>query len=151
MLTRKATSTVIVLLMILGGLFMWAGNPILWIWLTAKSATSQSLSLPQVLFILTAIGITGFIMVNILAWLNEAHQRVNGQKSNGPERMTWTQSLSSGRTSGRPVTMLDKIMVGCVLVAGFLAVIWFFLFADDTLHHGQNRTAIELVVQKLST
>lgn len=134
----------IFVLMLAGGIFMWAGSPYLWIRIAASRADSQNLSMGQVLFILLAIGITGFVMVKVLAWLNGLYTRVTGGDDEVVIRMPWTQSMRDGRTTGRVTTVLDVVMVISVCLAMLAAGIWFFFFAGDTLHHGEDRSALPM-------
>jgi hypothetical protein len=143
--SRRVAAGLIFVLMLLGGLFMWAGSPYLWLRVTAANADSQNLSMGQVLFILVAIGVTGFVMVKILAWLNSVYTRVTGGEDEVVIRMPWTQSMRDGRTTGRVTTILDVVMVISVSLALLAAAVWFFFFAGDTLHHGQKRSSAPAV------
>lgn len=126
---RKLLGGLILLLMLVGGLFMWAGNPYLWIRLTASRADSQSLTMGQAAFIILAIAITGFVMVKILAILNALYARTMGGSDDVTIRMPWNQSMRDGRTTGRTTSALDIVMVVSVSLAMLVAAIWFFFFA----------------------
>ena len=126
---RKLTGALILGLMLVGGLFMWAGNPYLWIRVTAAQADSQNLTMGQALFILVAIGITGFVMVKVLAVLNGLYARAMGGSDEVTVRMPWNQSMRDGRTTGRTTSALDVVMVVSVSLALVAAAVWFFFFA----------------------
>lgn len=126
---RKLAGAAILALMTAGGLFMWAGNPYLWIRVTAARADSQNLTGGQALFILVAITVTGFVMVKILAVLNALYARTMGGSDEVTVRMPWTQSMRDGRTTGRTTSVLDVVMVVSVSIAMVAAAIWFFFFA----------------------
>lgn len=126
---RKLAGGLILVLMLVGGLFMWAGNPYLWIRVTAAQADSQNLTMGQALFILVAIGITGFVMVKILAVLNGLYARAMGGSDEVTVRMPWNQSMRDGRSTGRTTSALDVVMVVSVSLAIVAAAIWFFFFA----------------------
>lgn len=121
------------LLMLLCGLFMWAGSPYLWIRIAAARADSQNLSMGQVLFILGAIAITGVVMAKVLAMLNALYSRVTGGDAEVVIRSPWTQSMRDGRTTGRVTTILDVVMVISVSLALLAAAVWFIFFAGDTV------------------
>ncbi|MGX6448101.1 hypothetical protein ACVU7I_08570 [Patulibacter sp. S7RM1-6] len=129
---RKLTGAAILLLMLAGGLFMWLGNPYLWIRVTAARADSQGLSMGQAVFIIAAIAITGAVMVKVLAVLNELYARSQGGSDEVSVRMPWNQSMRDGRTTGRGTSALDVVMVLSVTAALVAATIWFFFFA----HYG---------------
>ncbi|MEV4420387.1 hypothetical protein AB0L40_10500 [Patulibacter sp. NPDC049589] len=126
---RKLAGAAILALMLVGGLFMWAGNPYLWIRLTASKADSQNLTMGQAAFILVAIAITGFVMVKVLAVLNGLYAKAMGGSDDVTVRMPWNQSMRDGRTTGRTTSALDVVMVVSVSVALVAAAIWFFFFA----------------------
>jgi hypothetical protein len=126
---RKLAGGLILALMLVGGLFMWAGNPYLWIRVTASRADSQNLTMGQALFVLVAIAITGFVMVKVLAVLNGWYARVMGGSDEVTVRMPWNQSMRDGRTTGRTTSAIDVVMVASVSIALVAATIWFFFFA----------------------
>lgn len=126
---RRLAGTLILLVMLVGGIFMWAGNPYLWIRFTAARADSQNLTMGQAFFILVAIAVTGVVTVKILAILSGLYARVMGGSDDVTVRMPWNQSLRDGRTTGRTTSALDVVMVVSVSVALVAATIWFFFFA----------------------
>jgi hypothetical protein len=126
---RKTLGGAILLLMVACGLFMWAGNPYLWIRVTAARADSQNLSMGQAAFVLVAIAVTGFIMVKILAVLGGLYAKAMGGSDEITVRMPWNQSMRDGRSTGRTTTILDVVMVTSVSIAVVAAAIWFFFFA----------------------
>ncbi|WP_210493939.1 hypothetical protein [Patulibacter sp. SYSU D01012] len=131
-LIRRLAGLGVLLLMLLGGLFMWLGNPYLWIRVTAARADSQGLTMGQALFIIVAIAITGAVMVKVLAVLNALYARTQGGSDEVSVRMPWNQSLRDGRTTGRQTSALDVVMVLSVTAALVAFAVWFFFFA----HYG---------------
>lgn len=126
---RKIAGALILALMLAGGLFMWAGNPYLWIRVTASRADSQNLTMGQAAFVIVAIAVTGFVMVKVLAVLNGWYAKVMGGSDDVTVRMPWNQSMRDGRTTGRTTSAIDVVMVGSVSIALVVATIWFFFFA----------------------
>ncbi|MDO9409507.1 hypothetical protein [Patulibacter sp.] len=126
---RKVGGALILTLMLAGGLFMWAGNPYLWIRVTAARADSQNLTMGQAAFVIFAIALTGFVMVKVLAVLNGWYAKVMGGSDEVTVRMPWNQSMRDGRTTGRTTSAIDVVMVGSVSIAIVVATIWFFFFA----------------------
>ncbi|MCK9247817.1 MAG: hypothetical protein M0P31_02420 [Solirubrobacteraceae bacterium] len=131
--SQRLGGSMVFLLMLLCGLFMWAGSPYLWIRIAAARADSQNLSMGQVLFILGAIAITGVVMAKVLAMLNALYSRVTGGDAEVVIRSPWTQSMRDGRTTGRVTTILDVVMVISVSLALLAAAVWFIFFAGDTV------------------
>ena len=127
--TRNALAALVLALMLVGGLFMWAGNPYLWIRVTAARADSQNLTMGQAAFVLIAIAVTGFVMAKVLAQLGGLYARLRGGSDEVTVRMPWNQSMRDGRDTGRTTTVLDVVMVSSVSLAILAAAIWFFFFA----------------------
>ena len=131
-LIRRLAGLGVLLLMLLGGLFMWLGNPYLWIRVTAARADTQGLTMGQAVFIIVAIALTGAVMVKVLAVLNALYARTQGGSDEVSVRMPWNQSLRDGRTTGRQTSALDVVMVLSVTAALIAFAAWFFFFA----HYG---------------
>jgi hypothetical protein len=130
--SRRIAGSLLLLVMLAGGIFMWAGSPYLWIRLVASRADTQTLGMGQALFILLAIAATGVVMVKVLAALNALYARTMGGSDEVTVRMPWNQSMRDGRTSGRTTSALDVVMVASVSIALLCATVWFFFFA----HYG---------------
>ncbi|MGE4428329.1 MAG: hypothetical protein AB7G37_17885 [Solirubrobacteraceae bacterium] len=130
---QRLGGSLVFLLMLLCGLFMWAGSPYLWIRIAAARADSQNLSMGQVVFILGMIALTGLAMAKLLAVLNAFYSRVTGGEAEVVIRSPWNQSMRDGRTTGRVTTILDVVMVISVSLALLAAAVWFIFFADDTV------------------
>ncbi|WP_026911050.1 hypothetical protein [Patulibacter minatonensis] len=128
-MSRKLSGHLLFALMLVGGIFMWAGNPYLWIRVTAAQADSQNLSMGQAVFVLVAIAVTGFVMAKVLAFLGGLYARTQGGSDEVTVRMPWNQSMRDGRDTGRVTTVLDVVMVSSVSIAVVAAAIWFFFFA----------------------
>jgi hypothetical protein len=128
-LVRKLSGGAVLALMLVGGIFMWAGNPYLWIRVTASRADSQNLTMGQAVFVIVAIAVTGFVMVKVLAVLGSLYAKTQGGSDEITVRMPWNQSMRDGRDTGRTTTVLDVVMVGSVSIAMVAAAIWFFFFA----------------------
>ena len=131
-LIRRLAGLGVLLLMLLGGLFMWLGNPYLWIRVTAARADTQGLTMGQAVFIIVAIALTGAVMVKVLAVLNALYARTQGGSDEVSVRIPWNQSLRDGRTTGRQTSALDVVMVLSVTAALVAFGVWFFFFA----HYG---------------
>lgn len=128
--TRKLFAGLILLLMFIGGFFMWLGNPYMWLRLVAAQADTSTLSMGQAVFILVAIGATGFVMIKVLAVLNSLYTRAMGGSDEITIRPSWSRSLRDDRNVKTTASALDLVMIVSVSVALVSATIWFFFFAS---------------------
>ena len=104
-------SAALVLLMLVGGLFLWVGVPIGWLWIGSQVQGSASLGTA---LMVTMVGIVLSItaLVFVLGWLNRRHAELNERRD-------------------RPLrsSALEVILVSSAGLAVLGFVIWFFLFA----------------------
>ncbi|MFA4929943.1 MAG: hypothetical protein WC558_15610 [Patulibacter sp.] len=128
--TQRLLAGSILVLMFLCGFFMWLGNPYLWLRLIAASAETSTLSMGQAVFFLAAIGITGFVMIKVLAVLNGAFIRAMGGSDEITIRPSWSRSLRDDRNVATTASALDVVMITSVSVAIVSATVWFFFFAS---------------------
>lgn len=127
--TRRVLAGAVLVLMFLGGFFMWLGNPYMWLRLIAATAETSTLSMGQAVFFLAAIAITGFVMIKVLAVLNSIFIRAMGGSDEITIRPSWTRSLRDDGNARTTASALDVVMVTSVSVAIATATIWFFFFA----------------------
>jgi hypothetical protein len=87
---------------------------------------------------LVAVGIVVSVIIDalILSRLNRAYQRVTRSEGTVRIRFAWLRSLRGERSSGRPTTVLDIVMIGTVAVAALTAGVWFLVFAGSSLPGG---------------
>jgi hypothetical protein len=127
--TQRVLAGVVLLLMFLGGFFMWLGNPYMWLRLIAATAETSTLSMGQAVFFLAAIAVTGFVMIKVLAVLNSIFIRAMGGSDEITIRPSWSRSLRDDANVRTTASALDVVMVTSVSVAIATATIWFFFFA----------------------
>lgn len=129
---RPLTSTAIVLAMALGSVALWIGNPILWLWLTARLQSTQPSMGPYALMLI-GITFTAIVLGKILAALNRLYGHVRGTTPTVKVILPWRRSLRGGRSQARetdgrlPVSVLDVVMIVSVAVAGLALLIWFIV------------------------
>jgi hypothetical protein len=128
--TQRLLAGAVLLLMFLGGFFMWIGNPYVWLRLIAATAETSTLSMGQAVFFLAAIAVTGFVMIKVLAVLNSIFIRAMGGSDEITIRPSWSRSLRDDANVRTTASALDIVMVTSVSVAIVAATIWFFFFAS---------------------
>lgn len=119
--------------MAVGSVSLWIANPIAWLWLGSQlQRDSRQLSAGPYVVVLVGIVLTAVGMAIGLAALNRLYGRVTGAPPEVRVIMPWRRSMRDERhggrgESGRPVTVLDVVMVISVLlcVGSFLA--WYFI------------------------
>jgi hypothetical protein len=118
--------------MAVGSVAVWVGNPMLWLWITARLQSTQARMGPYALMLL-GITLTAVVLGKGLSWLNAVYGRVAGTASAITVILPWRRSLRGGRSTARetdgrrPVTVLDVVMVLSVTVAVVALVTWFVI------------------------
>src|SRR5687767_10762455 len=130
---RKLTQAGLVTVMVLGGLMLWFGNPVLWLWIGSQMSENQRASMRP--YAVVAIGIVvSTILVSLgLARVHRRYQEVSGHIPTVRVRLPWMRSMR-GEEDARPeVTVLDVIVVTTALLGLLAALVWFLAFAGSPL------------------
>jgi hypothetical protein len=119
---------------------IWTGAPLLGLWVGSKVAPDSGISMLAVLVIIVVIGVAVWLLMQALGYLQAAHTRASGREV--PRRQTtWLRPMSGARTRGKgavapPLTSVDYVVVGVVILAVAAFEIWFFFFAGSSLPGG---------------
>jgi hypothetical protein len=132
-LGQKLAAVVLIALMVVGSLMLWAGAPIFWLWVGSQIQKSSQPSMGPYLVVLVGVVASMIIIAKLLSRLNRTYSRVTGGSGSVRVRMPWHRSMRGERTSGRPTTVLDIVMVATVSVAGVAFLLWFLVLAGDPL------------------
>lgn len=130
--TGLAASFVFVV-MLLTALALWTAIPVGWIWIASQVATTQFPA--EGPYAVVGIGI--ILTVVLDAWLigrlNALYMRITGTNRLAPMRPSWLKSMRDSGGAAGTTTVVEAVMMGSVLLAGFVFVGWFFLLAGSPL------------------
>jgi hypothetical protein len=130
---KKLTQGGLIALMALGGLMLWFGNPVIWLWIGSHTTGSQQGRMGPYMLIAFGILVSTVIVSLALSRLNRTYQAVTGHVSTVRVRLPWLRSLR-GEQEGRPeVTVLDFVLVATAISAILTFVFWFFVLAGSSL------------------
>jgi hypothetical protein len=137
-LAARLGATGLVVLMSIGGFAMWIAAPVAWLWL--GSQLTESRRPDGTLYVLVGAGIliTMSVLGLLLGRMNRIHGTMTGRITSTTTRNTrlaWTRPQSASEEGRTPVNALEVIMVACVVIAGILFFVWFFLFAGSSLDY----------------
>ena len=123
----------LITLMLLGSLALWLGDPVLWLWITARLQSTQASMGPYALM-LVGITLTAVVLGKGLARLNRLYSEVTGTAPTVRIIVPWRQSLRDARHGGSsdddtrvPVGLLEVIMVVAVMIAVAALLVWFLV------------------------
>jgi hypothetical protein len=132
-LVTRPIAVVLVLLMAVGSVVLWIGIPVGWIWVASRTVKTSQPTLGPYLLVLCAIPLTMWIWGKLLFRLNDVYSRLTGQTYEVRAQLPWHKSMRGERTSGRPTTVLDLVMIVSVSIALTAFAVWFFLFAGSSI------------------
>jgi hypothetical protein len=129
---KKPVKVGIVALMMLGGLMLWVGNPVIWLWVGSQVTSSQQAGFGPYMLVAAGIIASTVVTALLLARLNRFYERVAGI-STVRVRLPWLRSLRDERQQTKTVTVFDAIMVGTAITAVTVLGVWFLFFAGSSL------------------
>ena len=132
-MARKPIAILLVLLMAVGSVFLWIGIPVGWVWIASRTVKTSQPSFGPYLLVLVATPFSMWLCGKFLFRLNDLYGRLTGQSYEVRTQLPWHKSMRGERSSNRPTTVLDLVMIISVSVALTAFGIWFFFFAGSSL------------------
>ena len=132
MVTRPM-ALLLILLMAVGSVILWIGIPVGWVWVASRTVKTSQPSLGPYLLVLFAVPVSMWVWGRFLFRMNGLYSRLTGQDYEVRAQLPWHKSMRGERTSGRPTTVLDIVMVVSVSIAMLLFGVWFLLFAGSPI------------------
>jgi hypothetical protein len=132
-MARKLKQTALIVLMALGGLMLWFGNPVIWLWIGSHTTGSQQGRMGPYLLVAFGILVSTVIVSLALARINRAYQSVTGHVQTVRVRLPWLRSLRGEQDSRPEVSVLDFVLVATAVSAILTFVFWFFVLAGSPL------------------
>jgi hypothetical protein len=119
---------------------IWTGAPLLGLWVGSRVAPDSGISMTAVFVVIVVIGVAVFVLMQILGRLQAAHNAASGREVSR-RQTTWLRPMSGARTRGKgaeapPLTSVDYVVIGIVVLAVAAFEVWFFFFAGSSLRSG---------------
>jgi hypothetical protein len=115
---------------------LWSGGPLLALWVGSRiQAAVGSLSMGAVGATIGVLIVETLVLYRLLAWLSVRYDALIGRKVRR-RQAPWLKPMSGERRTlevSRPLTAVEKIVVGSVVVLFELALVWFFFLAHYAL------------------
>jgi hypothetical protein len=130
---KMPTAAFLIVLMAIGSVILWIGIPIGWLYLASQLVNSSQPTLGPYVLVLFGIPVTMFLFGKLLFTLDRVFERVTGRESVTDFRPPWLKSMRGERTTSRPLSVLEGVMIVSVGLAVIAFGIWFLLFAGSSL------------------
>jgi hypothetical protein len=130
---RGLAASAIFVVMLVAALALWTAIPVGWIWIGSKVATTQFPA--EGPYTVVAVGILVSIVADawLIGRLNALYIQVTGTNRLAPMRPSWLKSMRDTGGETGTTTVVEAVLMGSVLLAGFVLVAWFFLLAGSPL------------------
>ena len=117
---------------------IWTGAPLLAVWVGSHlQKDSTSLSMGAVFSVIAVLAVMVGLLAWALAWLNGRYDEVTGREPVGRYTSPWLRSMRGEReTDVRRkfgISMVERVVIVCVIAAVLAFEIWFFFFAGSSL------------------
>jgi hypothetical protein len=116
---------------------LWTGGPLLAIWLGAQiQGDTTQLKMEAVFGIIVILGVISYLLLRILTWSRGRYDEVTGAEV-AQRRAPWMRSMRGERDedihAAQPMNAVDKVVMGCVVLAILVFEVWFFFFSGSSL------------------
>jgi hypothetical protein len=133
---KKLTQAGLIATMVLGGLMLWLGNPVIWLWIGSHMTGSQQGRLGPYIAVAGGILASTVAVAWLLARLNRRYQEATGSVETVRIRLPWLRSLR-GESDSRPeITVLDFVLVATAVTGIAVFLFWFLFLAGSSLPGG---------------
>jgi hypothetical protein len=130
---KKVSQAGLVVLMVLGGLMLWFGNPVLWLWIGSQMSETQRASMGPYAVVAFGIVASTILVSWGLARIHRRYQEVSGYTPTVRVRLPWMRSVRGEEDSRPEITVLDVVVVTTALLGLLAALVWFAAFAGSPL------------------
>jgi hypothetical protein len=131
-IARPIAAAALIAVMVVGSLAVWTVIPIGGLWVASRLSDSNAqIGLVPLLVAAGGIPTAMVFAVELLARVERLHMRLTGSAPQARALSAWRRSLGDSRSVR--LTVLDRIMLASVLVAGIAMAVWFFAFAGSSL------------------
>jgi hypothetical protein len=126
-------ASAIFVVMLFAALALWTAIPLGWIWIGSQVATTQFPA--EGPYAVVAVGILVSIVADawLIGRLNALYVHVTGTNRLGPMRPSWLKSMRDTGTAVGTTTVVEAVLMGSVMLAGLVLVLWFFFLAGSPL------------------
>jgi hypothetical protein len=130
---RSLAGSIIFAAMLLAALSLWTAIPLSWLYIGSKVAHSQFPSQGPYFVVGAGIIITVMFDAWLISRLNLLYQRITGTNRLTPMRPGWLKSMRDTTAPVGTTTVVEAVMMGSVVLAMIVFLLWFFLLAGSPL------------------
>src|SRR3954451_15737555 len=117
---------------------LWTGAPLFAIWCGSRVQNGTGLTMSAVGVVIGVLAVCVTLLVLALVRVEAAYKALSGEPVSR-RTAPWMRSLRDERpelAERRPLSGLEKVMIGAVVCAGLTFEVWFFFFAGSSIGNG---------------
>jgi hypothetical protein len=119
---------------------IWAGSPLLALWVGSKLQSSSGLTMGVVLIVLAVLAASVSGLAWLLTRLNNRYDVLTGRPPAARQASPWLRSTRGERETDirakEGISAVERIVVVSVVAAVLAFEVWFFFFAGSSLPGG---------------
>ncbi len=120
------------------GVSIWTLAPLGALWVGSRVAGDHGLSMGAVFAVIATMFVLCLALVRALASLGVTYDRVTGRRRQIRRHTPWLRAMSGERPhetggEGPPLTALEYVLVGTVLLCYLAFEVWFFFFSTSPI------------------
>ena len=130
--------------MAVSSLSIWTLAPLFALWVGSRVVGSRGLSMGAVFVVVATMFALGMILIRVLAVLGATYDRVTGRRRQIRRHTPWLRAMSGERPhetggDGPPLTPLEYVLVGSVVLCYLVFEVWFFFFSSSPIDQRSGR------------
>jgi len=123
---------------------IWTGGPLLALWIGSRVQGAGPPSMAAVAVAAVSLGAVSYVLVRLLARLDDAYGRRTGRRSSVSRHVPWLRSMRGERPHpqrhARELSPLEIVLVVSVVLVVALFEVWFFFYSPSPIDQRSGRS-----------
>jgi hypothetical protein len=123
---------------------IWTGGPLLALWIGSRVQGPGPPSMAAVGAAAVSLGVISYVLVRLLARLDEAYGQLTGVQSSVSRHVPWLRSMRGERPHEqrhvRELSPLEMVLVASVVIVVALFEVWFFFYSSSPIDQRSGRS-----------
>jgi hypothetical protein len=123
---------------------IWTLAPLFALWVGSRVVGDRGLSMGAVFVVVAVMFVVCLALIHLLAQLGATYDRVTGRRRQIRRHTPWLRAMSGERPhetggEGPPLSPLEYVLVGAVLLAYLVFELWFFFYSSSPIDGRSGR------------
>ena len=124
---------------------IWTLAPLLALWVGSRVVGDRGLSMGAVFAVIAVMFVVCLALIRVLAVLGAGYDRITGRRKQVRRHTPWLRAMSGERPhetggEGPPLSPLEYVLVGTVLLAWLAFEVWFFFYSSSPIDGRSGRS-----------